>query len=138
MMARFYLKEILPVLLCFIHFITLIPAQSDTCKQEKIFRALQSQVENGSDIFCQQYLASLSYIGTLRQDPTFFFYETFTDTKSTDVVYKYKEITTREVVTSTSFESQKRSPITTNTMVSDFRGLFCSSWNHASDSAQNQ
>ena len=93
---------------CLVSYCTCVLAQSETCKQEKIFRALQAQYENGSDIFCQEYLAKIEYVGTLREDPTLFYYETVTNRKSTEVVYVVTSTTTKEVVTSTSFSSQKR------------------------------
>ena len=95
--------------LCFLPIIT---AQTSSCKQEKIYRDLQANIENGSDIFCSQLLEKVSLVGTLREDPTLFYYETVTDTKSKDPVYVYSSTTTKTKITSTSFESQQRKAIT--------------------------
>jgi hypothetical protein len=89
---------------------TPIAAQSAKCKYPEILSALKAQYENGSDIFCRQLLATVSMVGTLRGDPTLVFYQTETDTKSTDTVYVVASTTTKERVTSTSYESQKRQP----------------------------
>ena len=89
---------------------TTVTAQSTKCEHPKILSALKAQYENGSDAFCQQLLATVSMIGTLREDPTLFFYATKTNTKSTETVYAYAAITTKDRVTSTSYASQKRKP----------------------------
>ena len=89
---------------------TLVTGQSAKCEHPKIFSALKANYDNGSDIFCRQLLATVSLIGTLREDPTLVYYKTVTDTKSTDTVYVFASTTTKERVTSTSYESQKRQP----------------------------
>ena len=93
-------------------FLPIIAAQTSSCKQAKIYRDLQANIENGSDIFCGYLLEKVSYIGTLREDPTYFYYATVTDTKSKDPVYVYRSTTTRTKITSTSFESQQRTGTT--------------------------
>jgi hypothetical protein len=87
-----------------------VTALDKKCEYPKILSALKANYENGSDLFCNELLATVSTVGTLREDYTYVFYTTFTDTKSTDVVYKYTATTTKERVTSTSYESQKRTP----------------------------
>ena len=98
----------LPILFC----LPIIVAQTSSCKQEKIYRDLQANIENGSDIFCSQLLEKVSFVGTLREDPTYFYYATVTDTKSKELVYVARSTTTKIKITSTSFESQHRSAIT--------------------------
>jgi hypothetical protein len=85
-------------------------AQEKKCEYPKILSALKANYANGSDLFCNELLASVSVVGTLREDPTYVFYITETDTKSTDTVYKYAATTTKERITSTSYQSQKRTP----------------------------
>ena len=114
-MSSWAFKQIIPLFLCLILSFRLASTQQAAaaeCKSDKIVRALEANYENGSDSFCQEFLASISYIGTLRQDPTIFFYETSTDSASTDIVYKYAETTTKEKVVSTRFDSQKRTGTT--------------------------
>ena len=108
-------KQFIPLFFCLLLSFRLTSTQQAAaaeCKNDKIVRVLEANEENGSDSFCQEFLASISYIGTLRQDPTLFFYETSTDSASTDIVYKYKETTTKEKVVSTRFDSQKRTGTT--------------------------
>ncbi|KAF2823107.1 hypothetical protein CC86DRAFT_469666 [Ophiobolus disseminans] len=52
---------------------TLSNAQSAKCEHPKILSALKAHYDDGSDIFCRQLLATVSMIGTLREDPTLVF-----------------------------------------------------------------
>ena len=91
---------------------SLVSAQSTNCQQEKIYRELQANIENGSDFFCSQFLQKVSEIGTLREALTLPFYKTVTDTKSKDDVYVYRSTTIKTEVTTTGYESQKRTAAT--------------------------
>lgn len=102
-------------LLLLLPFASLIVAQeaaaaanAQKCGPKKILDRLQANVVNGSDSWCQEFIADVSYIGTLREDPTLFYYETTTNTKSKDLAYAYSATSTKTVVTFTSYESQKR------------------------------
>ena len=103
-----YFRLALSILFC----LPIIVAQTSSCKQEKIYRDLQANIENGSDIFCSILLEKVSFVGTLREDPTLFYYATVTDTKSKDPVYVARSTTTKIKITTTSFESQQRQAIT--------------------------
>lgn len=83
-------------------------AKAQQCGQKKILERLTANYDNGSDIWCGQYLAKVDYVGTLREDPTLFFYETVTNSKSKDLAYAYASTKTKEVVTFTSYTSQDR------------------------------
>lgn len=98
--------------LSILFFLPIIVAQTSSCRQEKIYRDLQANIENGSDIFCDYLLKKVSLVGTLREDPTLFYYQSVTDTKSTDLVYVYRSTTTKTKITTTSFEPQQRTAIT--------------------------
>ena len=103
-----YFHLALSILFC----LPIIVAQTSSCQQQKIYRDLQANIENGSDIFCDYLLEKVSLVGTLREDPTYFYYATVTNTKSKDLVYVARSTTTKIKITTTSFESQQRSAIT--------------------------
>ena len=98
------------ILLCLLSgfLIPLVLAQSKSCKHEKVYRDLQANIENGSNIFCRQLLEKVVCIGTLRKDPTLCYYATVTDTKSKDHVFVYRSSITKVKTTITSYESQNR------------------------------
>jgi hypothetical protein len=105
-----FASQILRFLLGLLLSSSLINAQTSQCSHPKILSALQAHSSDGSDFFCRQLLATVSTIGTLDYDPTLVFYETSTDTQSTDTVYVFASTTTKERVTSTSFSSLTRRP----------------------------
>ncbi|KAH8707048.1 hypothetical protein GQ44DRAFT_817848 [Phaeosphaeriaceae sp. PMI808] len=92
---------VLRVVLILAFISSLTNAQGAKCEREhpRIISVLKANYDNGSDIFCRQLLATISMIGTLREDPTLFFYVTQRNTLSTDIVYKYASTTTKKRIT---------------------------------------
>lgn len=87
-------------------------AQERKCEYPRLLSALKANYGDGTGAFCNQLLASISTMGTLREDPAVVFYTTVTDTKSTDTVYKSASTTIKKRITLSSYESQKRTPST--------------------------
>lgn len=100
------------LLALFLGYILLIPwshAQVTICDpNDKVYRALLGQTDGYAQLFCQEYLDTVSLVGTLRNTFTLLEYTTITDSSSQQPVTIYSVTTVRSTTTSTSYSSQAR------------------------------
>ena len=78
------------------------------CKRDDVYRAVKRQPSGIGDLFCTEYLAKTSIIGTLEPSFTYPVYVTETNSASTQPVTIYQSKGTRTKITTTNYASQTR------------------------------